>query len=62
MTEPQPTSDRPSTTPGPAGPDDRRADPPPPASATSGRAVPDGEAEREMTETLRSISRLEESN
>ena len=51
----------PSTTPG--GPvDDRRADPPAPASATDDGNAPATEAQREAQETVRSISRLEESN
>ena len=59
MTEPQ----HPSST-GPAGqPDDRREDPPPPAAATeAAREAPATEAQRETEETVRSISRLEESN
>ena len=49
-------------TPSPA-PDDRRADPPPPASAwIDAHGEPSTEAEREAQETIRSISRLEESN
>ena len=47
----------------PAVVDDRRADPPPPAAAElAGRDAPATEAERETMETVRSISRLEESN
>ena len=44
-------------------PDDRRADPPLPASAqVAERNAPETEAQREALETVRSISRLEESN
>lgn len=57
MTEPA----HPATTPG-APVDDRRADPPAPASATDADRTPDTEAQREAQETVRSISRLEESN
>ena len=62
MTAPEHGPSSPATTPG-APVDDRRADPPPPGSvsATAGDA-PATEAERETTETVRSISRLEESN
>ena len=62
MTEPvSPEPPHPSTTPG--GPvDDRREDPPAPASATTGDDAPATEAQREAQETVRSISRLEESN
>ena len=61
MTEPPAPSERPSTVPG--GPvDDRREDPPPPASATTGGDAGATEAQREAQETVRSISRLEESN
>ncbi len=43
--------------------DDRRADSPAPAStSTAAAAAPATEAERETAETVRSISRLEESN
>ena len=41
--------------------DDRRDDPPVPASAAVGDAA-DTEPQREVQETVRSISRLEESN
>jgi hypothetical protein len=51
----------PSTTPG-APVDDRRDDPPAPASATSDGNAAATEAQREAQETIRSISRLEESN
>lgn len=57
MTEPT----HPSTAPG-APVDDRRDDPPPPASTTADPAAAGTEAEREAQETVRSISRLEESN
>jgi len=57
MTEPA----HPSTTPG-APVDDRRDDPPAPASVESDADAPTTEALRETRETLRSISRLEESN
>ena len=57
MTEPS----NPSTTPG-APVDDRRADPPPPASAQGEGNAPETEAQREAEATVRSISRLEESN
>ena len=44
-------------------PDDRRADPPPPASAwVEEHEPPASEAERQALETVRSVSRLEESN
>ena len=44
-------------------PDDRRDDPPPPASVDVGEEpAPRTEAEREAQQTVRSISRLEESN
>ena len=44
-------------------PDDRRDDPPLPGSAQVGeRGAPATEAQREAIETVRSISRLEESN
>ena len=48
----------------PAGPpDDRREDPPPPASAwLEEHGEPATEAEREARATVRSVSRLEESN
>jgi hypothetical protein len=45
-----------------APPTDERADPPPPGSAWVEDHVPSTEAEREAAETVRSISRLEESN
>jgi hypothetical protein len=57
MTEPTP----PSTAPG-APVDDRRDDPPPPASAATDGAAAETESQREAEETVRSISRLEESN
>ena len=57
MTEPT----HPSTAPG-APVDDRRDDPPPPASTTADPAAAGTESEREAQETVRSISRLEESN
>ena len=57
MTEPS----HPSTTPG--GPvDDRRDDPAPPASAQTDGDAAATESQREAQETIRSISRLEESN
>ena len=43
-------------------PDDRRADPPLPAAEGAEREAPVTEAQREALETVRSISRLEESN
>jgi hypothetical protein len=62
MTEPlAPTPQHPSSTSG-APVDDRRDDPPAPASATSAGEAPGTEAQREAEETVRSISRLEESN
>ena len=57
MTEPT----HPASTPG-APVDDRRDDPPAPASATVGGNAAETEAQREAEETVRSISRLEESN
>ena len=57
MTEPA----HPSTTPG-APVDDRRDDPPAPASAAVDSDAAATEAQREAQETVRSISRLEESN
>ncbi len=57
MTEPT----HPSTTPG-APIDDRREDPPPPASVAADADPPETEAQREAQATVRSISRLEESN
>ena len=51
----------PATTPG-APVDDRRADPPVPASAEVDGNAPATESQREAQETIRSISRLEESN
>jgi len=57
MTEPSP----PSTTPG-APVDDRRDDPPAPASVQADGDSAATEAQREAQETVRSISRLEESN
>ena len=57
MTEPA----HPSTTPG-APVDDRRDDPPAPASAAADGNEAATEAQREAQETVRSISRLEESN
>ncbi len=62
MTEPSlPATARPSSTPG-APVDDRRDDPPAPASAQDDGNSPATEAQREVQETVRSISRLEESN
>ena len=58
MTEPQadPTDERVVL-------DDRREDPPPPGSAwVQELAPPTSEAERQVQETIRSVSRLEESN
>ena len=47
----------------PTLPDDRREDPPPPASAwVEDHEPPASEAERQALETVRSVSRLEESN
>ena len=47
----------------PTVPDDRRADPPPPASAwVEEHEPPASEAERQALVTVRSVSRLEESN
>jgi hypothetical protein len=44
-------------------PDDRRADPPLPGSAwVAEHAPPATEAERQVQDTIRSVSRLEESN
>ena len=57
MTDPS----QPSSVPG-APVDDRRDDPPAPASTTSGSGATETEAQREAQETVRSISRLEESN
>jgi hypothetical protein len=57
MTEPTHSS----TTPG-APVDDRRDDPPAPASAAADADLPATEAQREAQATVRSISRLEESN
>ncbi len=57
MTEPS----HPATAPG-APVDDRRDDPPVPASARHDGEAPATEAQREAEETIRSISRLEESN
>ncbi len=57
MTEPTHSS----TTPG-APVDDRRDDPPAPASAAPDADLPATEAQREAQATVRSISRLEESN
>jgi len=67
MTDPaDPTpAGHPASVPGaaPDVPDDRRADPPPPAAVRpAGSAEPGSEAEREAQRTIRSISRLEESN
>jgi hypothetical protein len=43
--------------------DDRRDDPPPPGSVwVQDLEPPTSEAEREVQETIRSVSRLEESN
>ncbi len=69
MTEPEhpvptpaPTSASSVSSPG-ASPEDRREDPPAPSSAALGeRDAPATEAQREAEETVRSISRLEESN
>jgi hypothetical protein len=59
MTEP--TADLPSD--GPTLPDDRREDPPPAASSWVQELDPPAtEAERQVQETIRSVSRLEESN
>jgi hypothetical protein len=56
----------PHRTPADAGsgdpPDDRRDDPPLPAAEGVERNAPATEAEREVLETVHSISRLEESN
>ena len=59
--EPSPPAAVPSTAPG-APVDDRRADPPAPASAELAGDTAETEAQREAQETVRSISRLEESN
>ena len=56
---PEPTP--PSTLPG-APLDDRRDDPPAPASTQHDGDAAATEAQREAQETIRSISRLEESN
>ena len=62
MTEPTtPPAGDTSTTPG-APVDDRRADPPAPAAAEHAGDAAATEAQREAQETIRSISRLEESN
>lgn len=45
-----------------APPTDERADPPPAGSTWAADVEPSTEAEREALETVRSISRLEESN
>ena len=52
----------PAGTSGAPAPTDRRADPPPAGSVWAGDHPPTTEAEREAVETVRSISRLEESN
>ena len=58
MTEPRDLPDSHVTV-----PDDRRQDPPLPASAwVEEHAPPTTEAERQAQETVRSVSRLEESN
>ena len=57
MTEPTQSSAAPG-----APVDDRRDDPPPPSSVDADRDAPETEAQREAQETVRSISRLEESN
>ena len=56
-----PSTDSPSTVPG-APVDDRRDDPPAPASTQHDADAAATEAQREAQETIRSISRLEESN
>ena len=61
MTEPSHPAPSPAATPG-APVDDRRDDPPAPASTTVGGGTPATEGQREAEETVRSISRLEESN
>ena len=62
MTEPR-TPAEPSDLDPAAPPDDRREDPPPPASAwVQDHEPPADEAEREVQATIRSVSRLEESN
>ena len=61
MTEPANAAPTPASTPG-APVDDRRDDPPAPASAAVRGDAPEPEAQREAQETIRSISRLEESN
>jgi len=58
MTEPE---GHPSTSAG-APVDDRRDDPPAPAAVAADDTSPATEAQREAQETVRSISRLEESN
>ncbi len=51
------------TTPEDQLPDDRREDPPPPGSTwVQDHEPPATEAERQAQETIRSLSRLEESN
>jgi hypothetical protein len=61
MSEPTHPDPTPAATPG-APVDDRRDDPPAPASTTTGSGDPGTEGRREAEETVRSISRLEESN
>ncbi|CAA9324453.1 MAG: hypothetical protein AVDCRST_MAG16-966 [uncultured Frankineae bacterium] len=65
MTSPEQDAEPSPSTTSPIGapPDDRRDDPPPPAGAEAAqRGAPATEAQREVEETVRSISRLEESN
>ena len=62
MTEPTHPSTAPSSTASGAPVDDRRDDPPPPASVDADGGAAGTESQREAQETIRSISRLEESN
>jgi hypothetical protein len=63
MTEPSDDPTRTDLTDGRTLPDDRRADPPLPGSAwVQELEPPASEAERQVQETIRSVSRLEESN
>ncbi|CAN5222262.1 hypothetical protein BH24ACT10_BH24ACT10_06020 [soil metagenome] len=65
MTESPPTAEQPDSPPPAAGSptNDRREDPPLPASAwVQDHEPPADEAERQAQATIRSVSRLEESN
>ena len=62
MTVPQEPETPPDAVPTDDVPTADRAAPPPPGSAWVDDHEPESEAEREVTETVRSISRLEESN